>query len=329
MALKNNFGWSFSRENTFDSCQRRYYFHYYLSWGGWKVSAPDIVRKAFALKRLVTMSLWRGQLVHYIASKILQSMRAKGRIPFEEDVVRYTKDRFKEQLSFSREKRYLSEPKKSGGKLNIDWLALFEHEYGEEISSKKIEKTSNEVIDGVRNLLSSRLLSDIMETDTSEWIIEDIDFAEFAQSLVFQGVKIYVKTDFIFRGDNGRLEIVDWKTYRHGIKQEQAERRDPESDQLGIYAYYAASELSEPAENIELIEVNLLDNASEKRMSASQEGLARAERRLKDGISKLSAKLSAGDTERNEPLSIDHFIPNSGPACRYCNFKRICESAAL
>jgi hypothetical protein len=44
MAFANRFGWSLSREATFDHCRRRYFFHYYLSWGGWQAGAPAIAR---------------------------------------------------------------------------------------------------------------------------------------------------------------------------------------------------------------------------------------------------------------------------------------------
>ena len=79
MAFKNRFGWSLSRERMFDECRRRYFFHYYLSWGGWQRSASIVSREAFKLKRLVPLALWRGQLVHYVVSKILQSMKVRGR----------------------------------------------------------------------------------------------------------------------------------------------------------------------------------------------------------------------------------------------------------
>ena len=115
MALRNRFGWSISRESMFETCRRRYYFHYYLSWNGWNARAPAIAREAFKLKRLVSLPLWRGQLVHYIASKVLQSMKRKGRIPERHDVLRYMDERFEHQLAFSAGRHYLTEPKKSGG----------------------------------------------------------------------------------------------------------------------------------------------------------------------------------------------------------------------
>ena len=53
-----------------DACPRRYLFHYYVSWGGWSARAPEIVREAFKLKRLLSLPLWRGQLVHYVATMV-------------------------------------------------------------------------------------------------------------------------------------------------------------------------------------------------------------------------------------------------------------------
>ncbi len=327
MGLKNNFGWSISRENIFDSCPKRYFFHYYLSWGGWRKKSPSISREAFLLKRLVSLPIWRGQLVHYIASKVLQSIRSKDRIPREKKVLSYTEERFDSQLRFSRERRYINEPKSIRGRLNIDWLALFEHEYGVGLCPGMIEKTRKEVILSIRNLLRSPVLELIAETDNSQWIIENIDFSEFAQSFTFEGVDVYVKTDFIFRSADGRLRIIDWKTYRS--PDPSGSPVSPEStDQLAIYGYYAATQLSESPLNIDLVEVNLLDNAREKSMRIDRQGLLRAENRLRSGISKLASLLIDGDTERNEPLAPDRFDAFSGPRCRYCNFRRICGAAA-
>lgn len=326
MGLKNNFGWSISREDTFDSCPRRYFFHYYLSWGGWMRDAPSLSREAFLLKRLVSLPLWRGQLVHYITAKVLQSIRSKGRIPREKDVIGYTEERVSSQLRFSSERRYVNQPKSVRGRLNIDWLALFEHEYGINLSFATIEKTREEIIRALKNLLKSPILELISKTDSSHWIIENIDFSEFAQSFTFKGVDVYVKTDFIFRSSDGSLKVIDWKTYR-GLDSGK-DRAGPESaDQLAIYGYYAATQLGERPANIELVEVNLLDEAREKSMRIDRKDLLRAEYRLESGISKLAGFLIDADTERNEPLPPDRFRPLSGRRCRYCNFRRICDAA--
>ncbi len=324
MAFSNSFAWSLSRESMFDDCRRRYYFHYYLSWGGWTASASLLSRETFKLKRLTSLSLWRGQLVHYIATKVLASMRKKGRIPPSGDVRNYTIERFNRQFDFSREKLYLSEPKKRGGKLNIDWLALFEHEYDRELSGERKQKTLEECVQGINGLLESPILSIIAETDPLQWVIENIDLAEFAQVFSFGGTRVFAKTDFIFRGSDGTFNIVDWKTFRlkTGAKPDSGKGRA--GVQLGVYGYYAAKILKEPLETIRLYEVNLLDEGRFVEHQINNENIDSFYDHIRRGISKMSSVLVGNDMDKNRPLPHEHFHKNESSRCRYCNFYRIC-----
>src|SRR2546422_620828 len=43
--LKNEFSWSRSRDNAFQECKRKYFYHYYGAWGGWDAAAPQEVRR--------------------------------------------------------------------------------------------------------------------------------------------------------------------------------------------------------------------------------------------------------------------------------------------
>ena len=318
----------------FDSCLRRYYFHYYLSWGGWERQAPRVSREAFRLKRLTSLPLWRGQLVHYITTKVLASLRAKGRIPALEDVSRYTLERFETQLEFSSSKKYLTEPKKKGGRLNIDWLALFEHEYDRPIPPEKLQKTRDECLTAMKGLLESDILASIAGTDPAGWAIENIDMAEFAQVFDFEGARVFAKTDFMYRGADGSFNIVDWKTFSRkssgagtaGSKGTKPDGQDGKARvQLGVYGYYAASILGETLERIKLLEVNLLDGGAAIEYSISNENLEEFYRHIRRGIDKLSSVLIKGDISRNEAAPPDLFPKTDNGLCRYCNFYRICR----
>jgi len=333
MALANRFGWSVSREAVFRTCRRRYYFHYYLSWGGWDAGASALVREAFKLKRLVSLFLWRGQLVHYVASKFLQSMKAKGKIPSRDAVSAYTVERFNAQLEFSRSKRYLTTPKKSRDRLNIDWLALLEHEYGREIGSDLLAAVRSECIRGVEGLFECPLTGALAGTAPESWVIEDLDSGAFAEQFQVAGVPIFVKTDFIFRDSEGKLCIVDWKTFSGKEPTVDTKEEEPKdaAAQLGVYQYYAARVLGEPLASIRLYEVNLLQNGRVKEHAACEESFRAAERRIVEGIDELSSVLVRGDTSRNEALPPEHFPKIEDGGCRFCNFFRICrdESSPL
>lgn len=326
MVFANRFGWSVSRERMFEECRRKYYFHYYLSWGGWKRGSPLVAREAFKLKRLVPLALWRGQLVHYVVSKVLQSMRAKGRIPDRREVINYTVQRFEAQLDFSSGKRYLTEPKRSGSKLNIDWLALFEHEYGRPLYGERIEQTKRECISSIEGLFTSPLLTEIADTDASGWFIEDLDHAEFSQSFIIDGITVYAKTDFMFRGMDGSFNIVDWKTNRP-IDEERDSVSESNRVQLGVYGYYATAILSEPLERLRLLEVNLLEGGLVMEHAVDERNLALFGEHIESGIAKLSSVLVDADVERNEPLPPQHFPQIDYDRCSFCNFHRICKDS--
>lgn len=324
MAFKNRFGWSVSRERLFDECPRKYYFHYYLSWGGWERKAPLITREAFKLKRLVPLSLWRGQLVHYIASKVLQSMKARGRVPEKQKVLDYTTERFGTQLEFSRGRRYLTESKKRGSRINIDWLALVEHEYDRPIDPARLERTRLECAAGIEGLYSSPILPRIERSDPSGWRIEDLDHAEFSQVFEIGGVTVYAKTDFMFRETDASFNIVDWKTNRPTDDKE-----DPAAEknrtQLGIYGYYASTVLSEPLERLRLLEVNLLEGGLVKEHPIDRDSLRSFAAAVESGIGKLSSLLVDSDVTRNEPLAPARFPKIESGRCIFCNFFRICK----
>lgn len=304
-----------------DACPRRYLFHYYVSWGGWSARAPEIVREAFKLKRLVSLPLWRGQLVHYVAMMVLRSMRARGRVPARDDVVGYTLERFDTQLAFSRGRRYLTEPKTRAGELDIDWLALFEHEYGRPLDPDRVERTRLECVRCIDALLDAPLLAEILATDPSSWLIENLDRAEFSQTFTFGGVTVYAKTDFIYRDGEGTLNIVDWKTGSGDAREI--------GFQLGIYGYWAAKALGEPIESIRLREVRLAAGADVRDHPLDEKSLQRFYDRIESGIARLAALLVERDTTRNEALPPREFPTiDDAAVCRRCNFFRICKDPA-
>jgi hypothetical protein len=251
-------------------------------------------------------------------------MKAKGRLPDKEEVLDYTNKRFDAQLDFSSSKRYLTEPKRKGDRINIDWLALFEHEYDRPLEIERLEQTRLECIEGIEGFFSNPLLPALIESDPAGWTIEDLDHAEFSQVAEFEGVTVFIKTDFLFRSIDGSFNIVDWKTNRPG-------RDDPDATeernkaQLGIYGFYAVNVLGEGLENLSLHEVNLLDGGRSKRFTITEDDLDHFRSQIRAGIDKLSGVLEGEDTERNEPLPPRHFPLIDNGRCRSCNFYRVCR----
>src|SRR3989442_13976910 len=62
--IANEFSWSRSRDHTFQDCRRRYFYHYYGSWGGGDAGGPEDIRRLYILKQLASRQQWAGRGVH-------------------------------------------------------------------------------------------------------------------------------------------------------------------------------------------------------------------------------------------------------------------------
>ena len=62
--IRNEFFWSKSRDEVFQTCPRQYFFNYYGYWGGWEKIAPERTRQIYILKKLKNRQMWLGEKVH-------------------------------------------------------------------------------------------------------------------------------------------------------------------------------------------------------------------------------------------------------------------------
>ena len=81
--LTNDFSWSRSRDNTFQDCKRRYYYHYYGSWGGWEAGVSAEIRRLYILKQLASRQMWAGRVVHDGIEMALQIFQHGRDVPVE------------------------------------------------------------------------------------------------------------------------------------------------------------------------------------------------------------------------------------------------------
>jgi len=140
--FKNEFSWSVSRDDTFRKCQRMYYYQYYGFWGGWDFAADKRTRTIYILKQLQNRQMWAGSKVHECIENTLNEIKAGiGKIDVEQKI-ETTLDLMRKEFLSSKNKKYLTNPKT---------CALFEHEYGLEVSEEEWQSNA----DNVLNLESS------------------------------------------------------------------------------------------------------------------------------------------------------------------------------
>jgi hypothetical protein len=297
--LTNDFSWSRSRDNTFQDCRRRYFYHYYGAWGGWEAGATADVRRLYILKQLASRQMWAGRMVHDAIEMALNIMRDGRDVPVEpfiEDVI----GRMRGEWRSSRDKRYHESPKT---------LALFEHEYAVDIKPEAWQMLSRNVQTALRNFFRLPLLATIRKTPPEHWSIE-----HWSKVLDFEGTPIWIAPDFGFWTEAGRLALIDWKTGGS----------DPDATafQLGCYALYAREMLGVEPARVDLFEVNLREPLvtpltwDDARLEAIREQLRLSIRSMKAYLADPAGNVAViGDFERTEDLRI----------CRWCNFKAVCR----
>jgi hypothetical protein len=232
--LRNEFSWSKSRDEIFQTCPRQYYFNYYGYWGGWEKGTPERIRQIYLLKNLKNRFMWAGEKVHDCIKHTLKNLQRGISVLNPDDIVEITLDQMRDEFRSSRERRYRQYPKT---------CALFEHEYEVEIEDAKWKKVAEDVEKCVRNFYNSETFAMLKELPQENWLeIEDFSFCHL------DGKKIWAVIDCSFRTEDG-ITIIDWKT-----------GRTTSSDvllQLSCYAMYGKEKWGVKPERVKLVEYNL------------------------------------------------------------------------
>ncbi len=297
--LANVFSWSRSRDNTFQECRRKYYYHYYGAWGGWEPSAAEEIRRLYVLKQLASRQQWAGRAVHDAIELALHGMREGRGVPVEPFVTDVI-ERMRGEWRSSKAGRYRENPKTA---------ALFEHEYNVELRPEAWQAMRENVATCLRNFFRLPLLAEIRNTSPEHWSIE-----HWSKVFDFEGTQVWVAPDFGYWTPGGRLGLVDWKT--GGAAGEGA------AFQLGCYALYASEVLGVKPELVDLYEVNLREPLvtahrwDDDRLEQIKEQLRLSIRSMKAYLAEPEANVAAiTDFERTEELRI----------CRWCNFRAVCR----
>lgn len=298
--LKNEFSWSKSRADTFTSCPRQYFYHYYGSWGGWDAKADPKARTLYVLKQLQTRQQWMGATVHNCLRWILTELRIKGAAPDEEAALRALGRRLNVDFQASGEGLYWENPKKACG--------LLEHEYddlevGDEVWSALFEKA----LALVATFYRSEIFQTLAQLSSRDWLeLEDLC------SFDVDGVKVWVQLDCAFRAGND-IRVIDWKTGKADS--------DGHRSQLVLYAYYASQRWQTPLNRIEAAEYNLSADTWLAHRFA-EEDVAALCAHISDSANAMKALLD--DAALNLATEDRFPLAESAKPCRTCPFRRVC-----
>ena len=171
--LKNQFSWSRSRDNAFQDCRRRYWLHYYGSWGGWERDAPTSVRQAYLLKQVASRHQWVGQEVHERVRMCLKMLKA-GQTPELEMQMDSLVDTMRRRFKESRKGEWVHNPKRI--------LRLFEHEYAFTIRDEKWVELREHAKDCLRGFFESPYFELAKSLPTDRWLAVDDDEVLYADT---------------------------------------------------------------------------------------------------------------------------------------------------
>ena len=303
--ITNDFSWSKSRHEKFSGCRRAYFLHYYGSWGGWEHGASDEARQLFTLKRLANRFNWAGNVVHGHIRDVLRNIQAERPVDAEA-VLKRAHLQMQRDWLYSRSKCYWAE-----GKRRPDFTGLVEHEYDEPVAAEEWKRNWQTVEQGLSWFLSSEWIERARALKPHQWL--EVDEGAQKSNFDWQGVKVFAIPDFVFRDEEGRITVVDWKT---------GQQRDGYEDQVVGYALYLAHRYRVPPESVRCLLVFLnLGQQVEVHIDAST--LERYRVLFEESVRSMQALLL--NASQNVPVDAEQFPKTEDlRECARCAFRRAC-----
>jgi hypothetical protein len=299
-AFKNEFSWSKTRDEIFKACPRQYWFAYYGFWNGWLKDAPERTRRIYVLKNLKNRQAWAGEKIHNSIHRSISNIRRGIKVLPVEEIISITLNRMRSEFRSSRSKTYWKKPKT---------CALFEHEYGIEVTELQWKEMARNVETCLKNFYASDIYGRLKSHGKEGWL----EVEEFS-SFHLGSTKINVVIDCALKERNG-IVIYDWKTGRN--------LSEDLSVQLCCYAFYAMEKWHIPPDSLKVVEYNLQsDKANSFSVTPGEvEGIKGfIEGSVKDMQSLLK------DPGNNTPLEEERFSKvEDEQVIGRCNFRKVCR----
>lgn len=304
--LINELSWSKTRHERFSECRRAYYLHYYLSWGGWDMTAERWRRQLYILKKLSNRFTWAGSVVHAAIRGTLMAVHHGRRLEAARLIER-VHHVMRADFGFSRERRYW------GDRIRKEFSGLVEHEYGEELDPVVWKKNWQNVEQALGWFYQSDWIERAREVPKERWL--EVDVIDFDKSVFrLDGLKVFAVPDFAFVDHDGATVIVDWKT---------GQPREGYEDQLLGYGLYLNQRYGRPLETMKAVLV-YLNQGQQETLSLDAGAFDRFKEKFRDSTSQMKSVLR--DVDRNVPQPETAFpMTEDLASCARCVFRRACR----
>lgn len=161
--------WSFSRQQLFASCQRRYFYNYYASHNGWEWNAPPEAALAYRLKKLTNLYIVLGDAVHKSAQLMVERLASGRTLPSADWVEEEIRRQLRRVWKSSRDDRdqFLLRPNR------VDMLQEFY--YRREISQNVIAKINGRIGETARALVNAQVWAELQKKEVEIVSCEQFD----------------------------------------------------------------------------------------------------------------------------------------------------------
>ena len=299
--LRNTFQWSVSRDRTFRTCPRQYWFSHYGFWGGWEWEVDERTREIYMLKQLKTRPVWVGEVVHACIQRSLENMSRRVPLLPVDEILRITRDRMRSDFRQSRDGLYRENPRAACG--------LFEHEYRVAVSDAEWLDSAEQVDQCLRNFYASDAFAQLSKT-SSENFLEIETFSRFE----IDGIPITVKLDCATR-EHDHIVVWDWKTGKWDGPDKQW--------QLACYAFYIHQTYGVPIHAVRQRRVDLMLGGEIKEVVFHERGLGELLSYIRGSVADMMGLL---DDRENNRASEERFLKVvRREVCGRCSFARVCK----
>ena len=299
-ALTNEFSWSHSRHELFQTCLKRYYFAYYASWGGWEESSPARTRELYRLKRLHTRHQWAGHHAHQAIEFLIKNARHDPGGTLAASAATRQLDVMRREFRDSRAGAYRADP--------VHVPGLFEHEYQLEVPAEEWKATVERVATALHHFLDSDLWREIQALPD-----EAVLAVERRSHFLLDGLKVFAVPDLVLRR-KGKMAIYDWKTGTTPLSEHRT--------QLGIYSLLAIDRWTSAPGEIEAIAYNPVIDQQET-YSYTADELETLRDFIRDSADEMLFPLENPETNGAGDGSTFDCTDNEEP-CKTCSFLRAC-----
>ena len=310
MTFTNDFSWSFSRAKTLEKCERMYYWAYYGSWGGWNAARHTASWWAYRLKKATSPPLAKGAIVHRVLATAIDSMVPDASYS---DPARRIQQ---ETKAMDARSRVLS---------SEDWRPAKQErfledlliEYGQDPLQRRpetwAETTAIDATAMVNAAIGSPVFKAAMESKAAgRWFT-----SEKLDTVVIDGVKVYVKLDLGFLSAKGKYCIVDWKT---------GKQYEESKGQMAVYAMYVGTLTGAPEKDVRTV-LAYLDadgGCTIKEVRVTSMDVLNVKCEIDLSVRKMRNLTILGSDNIPKPIECFQKTKNTGK-CRWCNYRVLCE----